>query len=132
MAGRITEAQATALAAEAAQSSGAESSSHLVERLQEPNPYYLIFFGGPGGPGAGVARGISTAGRVERPWLIEKEQAASKAGCAKPFEGRLVWTPCRATRSPFYPLWELSSASGLVYVDQLGQVWHKLEPAGPG
>jgi hypothetical protein len=137
---RITETQARALAAEAMQTRVDDSSAHLVERLDGQNPYYLIFFGGQGGPGATVTLDavsktiLSRAriNRVERPWLIEKEQAAASAGFVKPFEARLVWTPCRATRSMFYPLWELTSTSGLVYVNQLGQVWHKLTPAGPG
>ena len=69
---------------------------------------------------------------VQRPWLIDEERAAEIAGCAQPVEARLVWTPSRATRSPFYPLWEISTMLERVWVNQSGGVYQELTPAGPG
>ncbi len=70
--------------------------------------------------------------RVEQPWLLKEERAVEISGCAQPVEARLVWKPGRATQSPFYPLWEISMASGRVWVDQSGTLWRELPPAGPG
>ena len=70
--------------------------------------------------------------RVGEPWLIKEQHAVEIAGCAQPCEARLVWKPSLATRSPFYPLWEVSTVSGRVWVDQSGRMWRKLAPPGPG
>ncbi|HUI43585.1 MAG TPA: hypothetical protein VL523_16610 [Terriglobia bacterium] len=137
---RISEARAIRVAAEAAQVAGLPAAAHFVERLDGQHPYFLVHFGEPGGRGAAVmvdARDGSVmaraaAERVEQPWLMKQERAAEIAGCAQPVEARLVWKPSRATRSPFYPLWEVSTASGRVWVDQSGRVWRELSPAGPG
>ena len=70
--------------------------------------------------------------RVEQLWLIKDERAVEIANCAQPVKTRLVSKPSRATRSPFYPLWEVSTASERVWVDQSGRVWRELAPPGPG
>jgi hypothetical protein len=137
---RISEERAIRVAADAAQVPGLPAAAHLVERLDGQHPYFLVHFGEPGGRGAAVMVDAMDGSvmeramveRVEQPWLIEEERAVKIAGCAQPGEARLVWKPSRATRSPFYPLWEVSTASGRVWVDQSGRMWRELTPPGPG
>lgn len=138
---RITAAQAEAVAAVVVHAQDTTASAaHLVERLDEGNPYFLIIFGEPGSPGAivtvdALAGDVTSSAQLERvdsPWLLEKAKAVELAGCVRLLASRLVWAPSRATRSPFYPLWELTCESGRVYVDREGKVWHQLLPAGPG
>jgi len=137
----ITAAQAEALAAAAAHAGGvAATAAYLVERLDQGNPYFLITFGEPGSAGAivavdartGVIMSSAKVEQLEGPWLLEKAQAVEYAGCIDLVAARLVWGPSRATRSLFYPLWELACESGRIYVDRDGKVWHELLPAGPG
>ncbi len=136
----ISEERAIRVAADAAQVPGLPAVAHLVKRLDGQHPYFLVHFGELGGRGAAVMVDAidgsvmtrAAVERVEQPWLIQEERAVEIAGCAQPGEARLVWKPSRATRSPFYPLWEVSTASGRVWVDQSGRVWLKLTPAGPG
>jgi hypothetical protein len=99
-----------------------------------------VHFGELGGQGAAVlvdaidgsVMARAALERVERPWLIEKERAVEIADCKHAVEARLVWKPSRASRSPFYPIWEVSTASGRVWVDQSGRVWQELAPPGLG
>jgi hypothetical protein len=128
------------VAADAAQVPGLPAAAHLVERLDGQGPYFLVHFGEPGGPGAAVivdavdgsVMARAAVERVERPWLIKEERAIEIAGCTQPVVARLVWKPSRATRSPFYPLWEVSTETGRVWVDQSRRMWQELTPAGPG
>jgi hypothetical protein len=137
---RITEERAIRVAADVAQALGLPAAAHLVERLDGQHPYFLVHFGEPGGRGAAVMVDATDESvmarvaveRVEQPWLIEKERAVEIAGGAQLADARLVWKPSRATRSAFYPLWEVSTASGSVWVDQSGRLWRELTPAGPG
>ena len=137
---RISEAHAVRVAAEAAQVPGLPAAAHIVERLDGQHPYFLVHFGEPGGRGAAVmvdamdgsVMAHAAVEHVQRPWLIDEKRAAEILGCAQPVEARLVWTPSRATRSPFYPLWEISTPLGKVWVDQSGGVCRELTPAGPG
>jgi hypothetical protein len=137
----FTAGQAEALAAAAMRLKCARAAEvHLVERLDEGNPYFLVIFADPGPSGAVVAvdalgGDITSSARFERaesPWILDRAKAIELAGCVQPLAARLVWAPSRATRSPFYPLWELTCESGRVYVDRDGGVWHELLPAGPG
>jgi hypothetical protein len=137
---RISEQRAVSIASGAVQLSGLPAVAHLVERLDGQHPYFLVHFGEPGERGAAVlvdatdgsVMACAAVERVEQPWLIKDERAVKIANCAQPVETRLVWKPSRATRSPFYPLWEVSTASERVWVDQSGRVWRELSPAGPG
>jgi hypothetical protein len=138
---RITAVQAEAFAMAVVHERGATAvAAHLVERLDEGNPYFLILFGKQGSEGTIIAvdalDGAITSSaqleRVEGAWLLEQAKATELAGCEQLLEARLVWAPSRATRSPFYPLWELTCESGRVYVDCEGKLWNSLLPAGPG
>lgn len=137
---RISEERAISVAADAAQVAGLPAAAYLVERLDGEHPYFLVHLGEPGGPGAAVVvdavdgslMARAEVERLEQPWLIEEERAVRIAGSVKLGEVRLVWKPSRATRSPFYPLWEVSTESGRVWVDQSGRMWRELIPSGPG
>jgi hypothetical protein len=139
---RISEKRAIRVAADAAQVPvpGLPAAAHFVERLDGQHPYFLVHFGEPGGWGAavmvdavdGTVMAHAAVERVEQPWLMKEQHAFEIAGCAHPREARLVWKPCRATRSAFYPLWEVSTPSGRAWVDQSGRMWRELTPAGPG
>jgi hypothetical protein len=137
---RISEERAIRVAADAGQVGGLPAVAHLVERLDGQHPYFLVHLGELGGRGAAVmvdamdgsVMAHAAVERVEEPWLIKGERAVEIAGCGRPGEARLVWKPSRATRSPFYPLWEVSTGSEKVWVDQSGKVWRELTPAGPG
>lgn len=137
---RISEERAIRVAADAAEVPGLPAVAHIVERLDGQHPYFLVHFGEPGGRGAAVmvdaidgsVMAHAAVERVEEPWLMKEERAVEIAGCAQPGEARLVWKPSRATRSAFYPLWEVSTLSGRVWVDQSGRMWRELTPAGPG
>jgi hypothetical protein len=136
----ISEERAVRIAANAAQVSGPPVATHIVERLDGQHPYFLVHFGELGGRGAAVmvdamdgsVMARAAVERVEQPWLLKDDRAAEIANCGQPVETRLVWKPSRATRSPFYPLWEVSTASETVWVDQSGRVWRELAPPGPG
>lgn len=137
---RISKQQAIEIAAEAARQSDLHSAAHIVERLDGQHPYALVHFGQPGEPGAAVmldaldgkVMACVSLVRVVEPWLISEERALEIANLSPPLDTRLVWKPCRATHSPFYPLWEISAASETVWVDQLERLWTELPPAGPG
>ncbi len=137
---RISEEQAVRVAADAALVSGLPAAAHLVERLDGQHPYFLVHFGELGGRGVAVTvdavdgsvMARAAVERLEQPWLINDERAIEIANCPQPVETRLVWRPSRATRSPFYPLWEISTESECVWVDQSGKLWRELPQAGPG
>jgi len=63
---------------------------------------------------------------------IDSETAVKRAGFQPGARARLVWRPCKASRSPLYPLWEISDNMRTVYVDQQGIVWQSLEPCDHG
>jgi hypothetical protein len=101
---------------------------------------FLVHIDQPGGRGAAVmvdaldgsVMARAAVERVEQPWLMKEERAVEISGYGQPVEARLVWKPSRVTRSPFYPLWEISTASERVWVDQSGRLWTELTSAGPG
>lgn len=70
----------------------------------------------------------------ERHALITAAEAILRAGFGPETEARLVWDPSPASRSRFYPLWQLQSAERRVWVDSVrGEVWHTLDrPRGGG
>jgi hypothetical protein len=101
--------------------------------------YYLIVFGDPesavGVAAVDAADSDVMAAAVSQtagPHLtVDADQALRKAKIAGA-QAELVWRPCRASLSPLYPLWQVSSRTETVFVDQEGVVWKVLESAGPG
>jgi hypothetical protein len=66
--------------------------------------------------------------------LITADEAILRAGFGPGTTARLVWDPSPASRSRFYPLWQLQSAERKAWVDSVsGKVWHTLDaPRGGG
>jgi hypothetical protein len=112
-----------------------------VGRLDRPDAaYYLVVFGGER-TATGVATVDALRGEVgvsarlpgRGPHLaVDAGRAADLAGLGTGAQVDLVWQPCRASRSPLYPLWRVRMGGRTIYVDQQGGVWRELEPGGPG
>jgi len=65
--------------------------------------------------------------------LITADEAILRAGFGPDTEARLVWDPSPASRSRFYPLWQLQSAERIAWVDSVrGAVWHTLDTTRGG
>jgi hypothetical protein len=65
--------------------------------------------------------------------LITDDDAIQRAGFESDAEARLVWEPSPASRSRFYPLWQLRSAERTAWVDSVrGVVWHSLDATRGG
>ena len=60
------------------------------------------------------------------PIQITAERAAKISGVRAVKTVELVWQPCRASRSPLYPVWRVTGDI-VVYVDQQGKVWRELK-----
>lgn len=105
--------------------------SDLVERLDGGNAYFLVRLGEPDGGGLIVAVDALTAAilsvarldDVDRHRLPDRHDAVRWADYPEDSAARRVWAPSRATRSPFYPLWELKAGTECAYVDMNGKVW---------
>ncbi len=128
----ITAAEAVASALASAGLAGAEATEPaLVERLDGGDPYFLVTMRTASGAGGmaivdaltaevtGSARLVEVARHALPNWA----QAVALAGCPADAGARLVWRPSRATRSPFYPLCELTWDTGRAFVDMQGGVW---------
>ena len=112
-----------------------------VERLDAPaSPYYLILFAF-GGRERHVAVIDAGTGALDQDaeltgssghLSVNMEQAIAVAGLGGRPSARLVWRPSRASQSPLYPLWEVSSDLERRYIDQQGQVWDVLPATGRG
>jgi hypothetical protein len=111
-----------------------------VERLDRPlDAYYLVLFSGRGNghiavidANSGTLDQHASITEIERHLTVSKEQAIDAAKLGERSSARLVWLPSRASRSPFYPIWEISSGGERRYVDQQAQLWDKLPPVGRG
>jgi len=112
-----------------------------VARLDRPGAgYYLVCFGleeltvGVAAVDAHDGELLSHAGLPGsgRHLAVTAGDASRRAAAATTASPRLVWRPCRASFSMLYPLWEVATAQGPVYIDQQGHRWTSLEPGGPG
>jgi len=110
-----------------------------IRRLDRAaDAYYLVVFGEPDaavavttvGAASGEVRTSAHLPGVRPHLLIDAAQAVTLVGLGDSAQAELVWRPSRASRSPFYPLWEVRSATRRVYVDQQGVVWQALDMAG--
>jgi hypothetical protein len=112
-----------------------------TRRLDRPDEdYYLVNFG-PDAATTAVATVDAASGEIRStarlpgagPHLtVEATQAVELAGLDASAATELVWRPCRASRSPLYPLWEVRTSTQTVYVDQQRRVWPALDLTGPG
>jgi hypothetical protein len=112
-----------------------------VDRLDAPaSAYYLVLL-----PSDGRERHVALVdaqtGAVDQhaelagdagPMTVNMEQAIAAAKLGGRPSARLVWRPSPASYSPFYPIWEISSAGERRYVDQQGRLWDALPPSGRG
>jgi hypothetical protein len=102
--------------------------------------YLLIVFGAPE-HSVGIATVDLQSGNIlQRARLpgvgahdvMPAEEAMKRANFPAGSRARLVWDPTPASRSPFYPLWQISDADRRVWVDGVrGTVWKTLAPQEP-
>lgn len=120
---------------------GIRASVFPVLRTDSPDGvYYLLVFGEPEAA-VGVAAVDVATGDVTT-WatlpgtaphkLIDAETASRRAGLRGKSRAQLVWKSSPGSRSPLYPLWQISTDEKTVYVDQQGMVWSSLEPPTRG
>jgi len=66
--------------------------------------------------------------------LLSAAEARQRAGLGEGTQAKLVWDASAASRSPFYPLWQLQRDGRTVWVDSVrGTVWPTLDsPKGGG
>lgn len=112
-----------------------------VRRSDQPGAaYYLVVLGEPQ-----AAVGVAAVDAVKAEvmvWaclpgtgphpILEPNVAAQRAGFPSGSQLELVWQPCKGSRSPLYPLWEVSIEGRMTYVDQQGVVWESLGPSDRG
>ncbi len=98
--------------------------------------FLLVVFGTPERASAIAAVDTDSAEVLEsahlpghgRHDLITAEEAIQRAGFGPEAHAQLVWDPSPASRSRFYPLWQLQSGKRRVWVDSVrGLVWHTLD-----
>ena len=59
--------------------------------------------------------------------VMPADEAMKRANFPAGSPAQLVWDPTPASRSPFYPLWQISNADRTVWVDGVrGTVWKTL------
>jgi hypothetical protein len=116
---------------------GVEARAWLVERLDRPGErYHLIAFGSASSDVAVAtvdARGgqLLSSARLPgtaRHLATSAADALDAAQLGASAEAKLVWQPCQASRSAFYPLWQVSDGTRTVYVDQGRRRWDSLQP----
>ena len=103
----------------------------LVERLDGGAPYFLVGLGKPDSTGVvsivnaltGEVMSSASLQRIDRHRLLDRDEAIRSAAFPGDAQARRVLVPSRATRSPFYPLWELTAGARRAYVDTNGKVW---------
>jgi hypothetical protein len=103
--------------------------------------FLLAVFGEPG-HAIGIAAVDPTSGDVlesarlpgtQPHTLITADEAIRRAGFGPGTQSRLVWDPSPATRSRFYPLWELRDGERQAWVDSVsGKVWPTLSSGRAG
>jgi hypothetical protein len=109
-----------------------EAQLYGVRRLDRENEFYYLIVFGPPRASVAVAAVNGTTGDVEN-WArsaglrghleIGPEEARRLVpGMPEWASVELVWKPCRASRSPLYPLWEVRAGEEVRYIDQQGHV----------
>jgi hypothetical protein len=103
--------------------------------------YLLVVFGPPEAVAALAAVDLDSGEVLESARLPGRQphavmpdtEAIRRADFGPDTQARLVWDPSPASRSRFYPLWQLQSAQGRVWVDSVrGEVWHTLDTTRGG
>lgn len=119
----------------------AESEIWKVLRLDRPgSSYYLVVFR-QGAAAIAAAIVDATAGEILQsvrlsgsvihlPVNAETARGLAELNSVESID--LVWQPCQASLSPFYPFWRVASVGKTVFIDQQRRRWSQLPPAGPG
>lgn len=112
-----------------------------VRRLDRPpEVYYLVQFGDSSASVA-VATVDANTGEIgiyaSLPGVgphiaVGARLAIELAGGGQAAQAELVWMPCRVSKSPLYPLWEVRIQGVTKYVDQQRKVLDSLDPASLG
>ena len=100
-----------------------------IRRVDYPGEaYYLVVFGEVKAA-IGVAAVDAIRGEVmnsavlpgKRPhFAIDAKTAVQLSGFPIDAHVELIWKPCRASLSPLYPIWQVSSKDKTLYIDQQG------------
>jgi hypothetical protein len=115
--------------------------AEYVARLDRPGAgYYLVCFGGENATIGVAAVDAASGGMLSHASLpgseshlaVTAEEASHQAAATGIGFSRLAWCPCQASLSVLLPFWEVSTARGLVYIDQQRRLWTELKPGGPG
>jgi hypothetical protein len=132
--------------------------AHLVHRLDRPDEYYYLVTLARGKATTALVRldalrgtflGAHAASESAGPAIIDREAALRIVrGRTVDFGGdlgripiregafcfypALVWRPCRESRSPYYPFYQLTVGSSLIYVGVDGRVYPSLHDLGRG
>lgn len=103
--------------------------------------YVLVVFGAPAHATAIAAVATDSGEVIESARLpgreahepIRADEARRRAGMPPDAGARLVWTPSPASRSRFYPLWEIARVDHTVWVDSVrGMVLPSLDDGRRG
>lgn len=112
-----------------------------VRRLDRPSEAYYLVQLGESNAAVGIATVDTYTGEVgvyaSLPGVgahmaVDVQLAIELGGGGEAAQAELVWMPCRASKSPLYPLWEVKTLGVVKYVDQQRRVLDKLEPARLG
>ena len=113
-----------------------------VAPLHPGSPEYLLVVFGAAERAIAIAAVDAIAGevlesaRLPGPGMhapMSAAEAIRRAGLGRDAEARLVWGPSPASRSRFYPLWEIRSPDHTIWVDSIGgEVWRTLEATRRG
>jgi hypothetical protein len=99
-----------------------------VHGLRSGVPGFVLVVFGPSEHASGIAAVDPASGEVleaarlpgrQQHTLITADEAIRRAGFAPDTEARLVWAPSSASRSRFYPMWQLQSAEHEAWVDSV-------------
>jgi hypothetical protein len=129
----LTPARAISLArAHAGLDESVKGRAWRVRRLDRPDEaYYLVVLGEDAAAVAVATVSASTGDVGESARLsgrsqhleVDASRARSLVGADEAAQAELVWRPGVASRSPLYPLWEVTGPAERIYVDQQGKVW---------
>jgi hypothetical protein len=113
-----------------------------VAPLHSGSPEYVLVVFGAAERAIAIATVDANAGEVlESARLpgrgahapMSAAEAIRRTGLGQQAEARLVWSPSAASRSRFYPLWEIKGADRTIWVDSIGgEVWRTLEATRGG
>jgi hypothetical protein len=107
-----------------------------VTRLKPGAHHYFLIVFGTEQASVGIAAVDSISNAIlakallpgrELHRLLSAEEAIQRAGFGPGTKATLVWEPSHASRSPFYPLWQLTDQNETVWVDSIqGTIWKNL------